>query len=235
MPLRTTVLGWLVAASCLGGAALAEPITTPDGLIVDPPPAIDVSYQVVPAVDPARPVLVGRFDGGPGYVMAIEPLGAQWTDPNKYFNGLLGAMRAEGKRFEVRPIGSYTTPRQLKGGVIEVRYPAAEGAEPVVQHLHFITDGTRSFRAVVSPSGADETAVNRALRETVVILGTATVVAAAGPAAVPAAAPPPPAPEMPAPAPEAAAPAPQAPAAAEPAPLPAATPADAPAEVPAAQ
>lgn len=187
----------LAGAALLGShAALAERIALPQGLVVDPPFAIDVTFQILPGADPKQPVLVGRFNGELAYVLSVEKLGPQWTDANKYFNGLLASMRASGKRFEVKPIGSYTTQHKLKGGIVELRYPAETGgAEGTVQQLHFITDGTTSFFIIASPSGPSDEVVNRALRETVLILGTATVGTAG--------APPPITPPVPAPAPPA--------------------------------
>jgi hypothetical protein len=134
-----------------------------------------LTYQVVPAFDEHEKVLAGWEGEKLRYMVVVEKLPPQWRDADQYFQGFIADLQATGRAVRTARSGSYRSTSGMSGRYLELRHGPARGATPVMQTLHFITDGKQAFLGVAT--AVDLNAADRTLAETQLLFQSASVAA----------------------------------------------------------
>lgn len=170
-------------------AARGETIRMPEGIVLETPAALELTYQNVPAYDAYKKVIVGWDNGKLLYVIDVTrlPLGA--NDPERYLDRLLLDIggNSVGRAVNVRSKGKYPATAGLEAHYVDYRFVPTGSERAQHQVVHFLTDSRISFTVFVSV--VDTAATGRALKDSMTLLKTAalTVPSLPSPAPTPAA------------------------------------------------
>jgi len=153
--------------------AQAQSIALPGGITVDPPPALELTLQVVPSYDPEEKVLAAWEGEQLLYFITVGKLPPGWLNADQYLQGFVGELRAAGKNVETAKSGKYKGASTLSGQFLNIRFTSTSQTTGVSQALHFLTDGKVSFVAFATL--VDERAEDRMLEESKSIFESATL------------------------------------------------------------
>ncbi len=169
-PAAAFVFASLVAfAGSAGGRALA----LPEGLLLDPPADLDLTYQVVPRYDDTEKVIAGWAGEKLQHFTGVTRLPPGWVEPQAYFDGLLRDLRAAGRSVQVLKYGRYAEPGTLRGSYMKFSLRPQGSGDPTLHIAHFLTDGRDAFLAFVTHVGSSSS--DRTLAESVRIFSTARI------------------------------------------------------------
>lgn len=166
----------LVAAVFSGGApAFAETFRLPEGLVLEAPDGLEITYQNVPAYDASRKVIVGWDNGKLLYLIDVTRLPQGANDATRYLERLLMDIggNSVGQAVNVRSKGQYPAAGGLAGHYVDYRFVPIGSERAQHQVAHFLTDARVSFTVFVSV--VDTAATARALKDSVALLKTAAL------------------------------------------------------------
>lgn len=152
----------------------AAALTLPEGLQLDPPGALDLTYQVIPSYDEQDKV-IARWSGDRlQYFIAVSRLPPGWTDAQTYHAGMARDLRAAWDALQTGRSERYRTAGGLSGSVVEYIRPSTDPDRAATTLLaHFLTDGKVSYLATVSV--VPPAAVARVFDEALSLMRTATL------------------------------------------------------------
>jgi hypothetical protein len=153
---------------------LAEPLRLEAGLVVEPPAALDWTYQIIKANDPNKKVIATWNGDKLEYFVSVSKLPPGWLDAKTYLTGFTKDLRnlSVPQKFELLRQGTYAASGGLTGHFVEAEF-TVRGTD-VSQHkiFHHLADSNSSYLAIatlIDPASAD-----RMLDESAAILKTAT-------------------------------------------------------------
>lgn len=168
-------------------AARGETIRMPEGIVLETPAALELTYQNVPAYDAYKKVIVGWDNGKLLYVIDVTRLPPGANDPERYLDRLLLDIggNSVGRAVNVRSKGQYPATGGLAAHYVDYRFVPTGSERAQHQVVHFLTDSRISFTVFVSV--VDTAATGRALKDSTALLKTAVLTVPSVPAPAPAA------------------------------------------------
>lgn len=158
-----------------------ETIRMPEGIVLETPAALELTYQNVPAYDAYKKVIVGWDNGRLLYVIDVTRLPAGANDPEHYLDRLLLDIggNSVGRAVNVRSKGQYPAMGGLAAHYVDYRFVPTGSERAQHQVVHFLTDSRISFTVFVSV--VDTAATGRALKDSMTLLKTATLTVPSSP------------------------------------------------------
>lgn len=147
-PLRAILA---VALFWLAAVTGAQALTLPAGLQLEPPEALDLTYQTIPSYDEKEKVVAGWAGDRLQYFVAVSRLPAGYTDAQAYHAGMARDLRADWGSLETGRSQTYQATNGLTGSAVTYTKRSTDPDHPSTTVLvHFLTDGRVSFLATVS-------------------------------------------------------------------------------------
>ena len=143
--LLTAIFAILVSAQ-----VLAEPLNLGEGLSVEPPNTLPITFQAVPSYDSSKKMLTRHEGETLQYFISINRLPRGWVDPDQYLSRLVRDLSAASKTgtIEIISTGQYTSAAGVTGNYIEYAFKPLGGNKTQHQVAHFLTNSRRSFAAI---------------------------------------------------------------------------------------
>jgi hypothetical protein len=176
MTLPASLKALLVAAALSGCvSAHAETFRLPEGLVLEAPDDLEITYQNVPAYDASKKVIVGWDNGKLLYLIDVTRLPQGANDAGRHLERLLMDIggNSVGRAVNVRSKGQYPAIGGLAGHYVDYRFVPTGSERAQHQVAHFLTDARVSFTVFVSV--VDVAATGRALKDSVALLKTAAL------------------------------------------------------------
>jgi len=130
--------------------AHAESLVLPAGIVLEPDPSLDISYQILQNFDEKEKVIAGWDGEKLQYSISTIKLPPGWPDYKKYFQGLTRDLSGSVSSLKAGRSGGYKTASSLSGHYLEVQFKFSAKAEFSTQIYHFITDGKKSVVAIAT-------------------------------------------------------------------------------------
>lgn len=143
---RALIAAWLCLGLCQASQA-GPALVLPDGLALDPPDAIDLTQQVIPAINPNKQVLAAWDGNALRYLITVEKLPPDAPPARAYFDRLVGDLKAAGTVVETGKRGEYQSISGWRGNYLVLNsHPQAQTRVDLTV-AHYVTDGKVAFVA----------------------------------------------------------------------------------------
>lgn len=162
----------MLCAACLGLTMESSALTLPEGIEVEPPSSLDLTYQVLPFYDEKEKVLA-RWDGDNlQFFVTIQTLSPEYTDPDAYIRDVVRDLKSAWGSVDVGRTATYPGVQNFNGTALEVSKPATGDEPSIPLVMHFITDGKRAYVATVTTAGGASITQDQLLQESADLLRT---------------------------------------------------------------
>lgn len=137
----------LAAWMCLGLCTASQALVLPDGLALDPSDAIDLTQQVIPAINPNKQVLAAWDGNTLRYLITVEKLPPDAPPARAYFDRLVSDLKTAGTVVETGKRGEYQSVSGWRGNYLVLKsHPQAQTRVDLTV-AHYVTDGKVAFVA----------------------------------------------------------------------------------------
>lgn len=172
--MRTPHAILVLAFICLSSVAFARELTLPEGLKLDPPDRLDVTYQIIPSYDEQEKVIAGWAGDRLQYFVVVSRLPPDYTDAQAYQAGMARDLRTDWGDLKTGRRDRYRTVGGLNGDVVEYIKPSTDPDRPPVSlFVHFLSDGKVSYVATATP--VPPATLGRVFEDTLSLLRTAAL------------------------------------------------------------
>lgn len=141
--------------------ACCESLNLGEGLLIEAPAPVELTYQAIPSFDANRKMLQHRSGEQLQYFISVNRLPRGSIIAQRYFDRLLQDLEAASavQTLEVLDQGQYLSRAGLYGSYIEYSFVPNGGDRRQHQIAHFLTNTNRAFVAIAVL--VDETAIEK--------------------------------------------------------------------------
>lgn len=147
-------------------------LTLPEGIEIEPPSSLDITYQVIPFYDAQEKVLASWKGDELQFYVTFEALPPQYVDPDAYSQALVKDLKKVWGSVDVGRQATYPGVQGFNGTALELGKPATGNGKPIRMVMHFITDGKRSYIAFATAVADATVTQDQLLQESAELLHT---------------------------------------------------------------